>query len=143
MKREITKEDYEPLIHYRSIYDELKNKGEKALYDIHTLLQEIEKNNKDPLGPIEIISVTSNEIIFKYLNIYLYVHILINLIKGIGYIEWGLYNEKNDYLKYERINTDEFDISGSINKTLTTVDFAHILIPNALIKSIKDSATPL
>ena len=143
MKREITKKDYEPLIHYRSIYDELKNNGEKALHDIHTLLQEVQKNNKNPLGPIKIINVTSNEIIFKYLNIHLYVHILINLIKGIGYIEWGLYNEKNDFLKYERINTDEFDMSGSINKTLTTIDFAHILIPNALIKSIKDSATPL
>ena len=48
----------------------------------------------------------------------------------MGYIEWGLYNEKEGSLNKIRLNT--FDKSGNINDGYTTVDYTNTLIPKAL-----------
>ena len=141
IKREITKEDYGPLITYKGIYKELKHKGEAALKIIHAVLTTIEndKNEDDPLGPIEIIESTSGEILFKYLNLKVYVRSYVNVQDKIGIIEWGTYREIEGDIEYFDVFKDRYNMTGSINDDMTHVDFAHVLIPNALIRILENN----
>jgi len=141
IKQEIEKEDYGPLVTYKGIYQKLKHKGEVALKDIHAMLTTIEnnKNEDDPLGPIEIIESTSGEILFKYLNLNVYVRAYVNVQDSLGIIEWGTYREIEGNIEYFDVFKDRYDMNGSINDDMTHVDFAHVLIPNALTQIIENS----
>jgi len=140
IKREIAKEDYGPLLTYKSTYQELKHKGEVAIRDIFLLMQDVEKkkNDSDPLGPIEIINSNPGEILFRYLNLNCYVRIYFIIQDSLGIIEWGTYQETDGFIKYFDIHKDSFDLSGSINNDLTVVDFAHVLIPSAFTQILEN-----
>jgi len=70
----------------------------------------------------------------KYLGINIFTRIMHDFNKG--YIEWGIFTEKNDLKEYKVIDSDEFDGRGNLNK-INTVNHAHIFIPDHL-KNIID-----
>ncbi len=137
MENEIEKEDLVFLLPYKKTYKKLKDTGEIALKDIYELLKYIEnsEDDKDPLYPLEILNYVSNIIQFRYLGINIYVRTKYIFEKETGYIEWGIYEDK-DTIEFKEIHIDEYDKLGNINKRFS-VEHTHILIPEALKKILE------
>ncbi len=135
MPNSITRESFAPLKPFKILYLKLKEHGETALKDIHSLLKQIQddKNNDDPLYPIEMLKNDANMIQFKYLGINIYVRTRYNFEKEAGYIEWGTFKEEEEKAtEFTEIHLDEYDKLGNLKKDLTGVNYAHVLLPKAL-----------
>lgn len=141
IKREMEKEDLNSLITYRMTYNTLKHAGEVAIENIHDVLTTIEnkKDENEPLGPIEIIESSAGKILFKYLNLNVYVRAYVIIKDSLGIIEWGTYRETEGVIEYLDVFKNRYDINGSINDDMTHVDFAYVLIPNAFIRILENN----
>ncbi len=137
MPNSITRESIAPLKPFKTVYLQLKEHGETALNDIHSLLEQIQndKDNNDPLYPLEILKKKVNIIQFKYLGVNIYVRTRYNFEKIAGYIEWGTFEEEEEKAtEFNEIHSDEYDKLGNLKKDFTGVDHAHVLLPEALKK---------
>lgn len=140
MKDHYTNEEFSFLEEFKSRYETLKRVGEKSIFNICRVFKAAEKEKREdnPLSSIEIIRETPDAIYLKYLGIDLYVRVLYNIEKEIGYIEWGIYGERNGSIEHEKIHTYQYDCKGNIDKDYTIVDYSYVLIPQAF-KNIFDS----
>jgi len=145
MPNSITRESLAPLIPFKKVYLKLKEHGEIALNDIHSLLEQIQndKDNHDPLYPLEKLKKNVNIIQFKYLGINIYVRTRYNFEKEAGHIEWGTFKkEEEKTTEFKEIHTNEYDKLGNLVNEQTGVEYAHVLLPEALkeiFNNIKDA----